>query len=68
MEIVILYNHYPKNIKIAEITIPEDTQRCVNVDSTLKFGRDVVQPIFNQSRLPGSLGLTVNVDSTLNQR
>ena len=47
---------------------PADTQRCFYVDSTLKFGRDVVQPIFNQSRLPGSLGLTVNVDSTLNQR
>jgi len=51
-----------------ELNNPADTQRCFNVDSTLKFGRDVVQPIFNQSRLPGSLGLTVNVDSTLNQR
>ena len=50
------------------ILYPADTQRCFNVDSTLKFGRDVVQPIFNQSRLSGSLGLTVNVDSTLNQR
>jgi len=40
-----------------------DTQRCFNVDSTLIWSRRCSTNI--QPNLPGSLGLTVNVESTL---
>lgn len=35
------------NFLIEPVPDPAGTQRCFNVDSTLIFGRDVVQPFFN---------------------
>jgi hypothetical protein len=54
-----------KPVSINFWTIPAGTRRCFNVEITLKYGRDVVQPIFNYGR---PYGYIANVYTTLIQR